>query len=76
LQGYAPETAMVKVIGHTDPTPVLPYISAAGANQPMIFDVIANAIAALSSTDRATTRLRGIVAIPAGTYLAVPTPVA
>jgi ABC-type phosphate/phosphonate transport system substrate-binding protein len=74
LQSYLPETAMVKVIGQTDPTPVLPYISAAGANQPVMFGVIAAAIAALSPQDRAALRLRGLVRIPAETYLAVPTP--
>jgi ABC-type phosphate/phosphonate transport system substrate-binding protein len=76
LQACAPETAMVKVIGHTDPTPVLPFISAAGAEQPMMFDVVQRAIAALSAQDRTVTRLRGIVAIAKETYLAVPTPAA
>ncbi len=74
LRGSTPEAAVVKVVGYTDPTPVLPYISATGADQPMMFAVIARAIAGLTPQDRATTRLRGIVAIPAETYLAVPTP--
>ncbi|MFM2390838.1 MAG: hypothetical protein RLZZ437_2393 [Pseudomonadota bacterium] len=74
LQDCAPETAMVKVIGHTDPTPALPFISAAGADQPVMFAVVQAAIAALSAKDRAATRLRGLVAIPKDSYLAVPTP--
>jgi ABC-type phosphate/phosphonate transport system substrate-binding protein len=76
LCDHDPATKGVKVVGHTDPTPGLPYIAAIGANQPLLFDVIADAIAALSDDDRAVTRLRGLVAIPAQAYLAVPTPVA
>ena len=74
LQDYVPEAAQVKVVGYTEPTPVLPFISAAGADQRMMFGVLQQAIAGLSVHDRTVTRLRGIVAIPAATYLAVPTP--
>lgn len=66
----------VKVVGHTTPTPGLPYIAALGADQPLLFATISAAIAAMSDADRAITRLRGLVAIPAAAYLAVPTPVA
>jgi ABC-type phosphate/phosphonate transport system substrate-binding protein len=76
LQEVEPAAAMVKVVGLTDPTPVLPYIAAQGADQPLLFAVISAAIAAMSEADRAVTRLRGLVAIPAQAYLAVPTPVA
>lgn len=64
----------LKVVGQTDPTPGLPYIAALRADTKVVFDCIAAAITALSLEDRATLRLRGLVRIPAATYLAVPTP--
>jgi ABC-type phosphate/phosphonate transport system substrate-binding protein len=64
----------VKVIGATDPTPALPYITAKGRDAAAIRDAVADAIAALSPQDRAKLRLRGLVEIPASAYLAVPTP--
>jgi ABC-type phosphate/phosphonate transport system substrate-binding protein len=76
LSDHDPATKGVKVIGHTDPTPGLPYIAALGVDAPLLFATIATAIAALSDADRAITRLRGLVAIPAAAYLAVPTPLA
>jgi ABC-type phosphate/phosphonate transport system substrate-binding protein len=76
LQSFHPDAAGVKVVEMTDPTPGLPYIAAAGVDGGLVFEVIAQAIAGLSAADRAATRLKGIVAIPAQAYLAVPTPVA
>ena len=76
FQGYLPVAARVKVVGITDPTPGLPYITAQGRDGGRIFAAIQAAIAAMSAVDRAATRLRGIVAIPASAYLAVPNPVA
>lgn len=76
LQSFHADTGRVKVIAMTDPTPGLPYIAAAGADGAVMFAIIAAAIAGLSGADRAATRLKGIVAIPAADYLAVPTPVA
>jgi ABC-type phosphate/phosphonate transport system substrate-binding protein len=76
LQDHDPVTKGVKVVGHTTPTPGLPYIAALNANQPLLFAVISAAIAAMSDQDRAATRLRGLVAIPAAAYLAVPIPAA
>ena len=76
FRGYLPAAQMVKVVGMTDPTPGLPYITAPGRDGGRIFAAIQAAIAAMSATDRAATRLRGIVAIPASAYLAVPNPVA
>jgi ABC-type phosphate/phosphonate transport system substrate-binding protein len=69
-------TAAVKVVGMTEPTPGLPYIAAQGTDQALMFRIIADAIAAMPAADRAVTRLRGLVAIPAADYLAVPTPAA
>lgn len=74
LQTFVPEAKMVKIVGQTDPTPGLCYISAKGVDAAMMFTVIADAIAALAAEDRVTLRLRGLVAISTEDYLAVPTP--
>ncbi|MGB8811859.1 MAG: PhnD/SsuA/transferrin family substrate-binding protein [Paracoccaceae bacterium] len=66
--------AELRVVGRTDPTPGLPYITAKGRNPERLFDGVAAAIAALTAADRATLGLRGLIAIPAARYLAVPTP--
>jgi ABC-type phosphate/phosphonate transport system substrate-binding protein len=76
LQTFVPEAGLVKVVGQTNPTPGLCYISAAGADAASLFSAIAGAIEALSPADRATLRLRGLVAISTEDYLAVPTPAA
>ncbi len=64
----------VKVVGATDPTPALPYITAKGRDAVAIFAAVGAAIARLDAADRDRLHLRGIVAIPASTYLAVPIP--
>jgi ABC-type phosphate/phosphonate transport system substrate-binding protein len=76
LKEYAPAAKDVKVVGHTDPTPGLPYIAAKGIDTALWFGIIADAIADLPAADRGATRLRGLVDIPTEAYLAVPTPVA
>lgn len=75
LTQYEPFAANLKEIARTEPpTPVLPYITAKGADAALYFRVTAAAIAALSAADRATLHLRGLIRIPAESYLAVPTP--
>lgn len=64
------------VIGHTDPTPALPYITAKGSDRSAMFNAIAAAIDAIGAQDRATLGIHGIVHIPHETYLAVPIPAA
>lgn len=64
----------LQVVGQTDPTPGLPYVTAQGQDTEMLFAVIAQAIADLSAQDRDTLRLRGLVRIAPEDYLAVPTP--
>jgi hypothetical protein len=64
----------LKVVGQTDPTPGLPYITAPGNDVETLFRIIAKAIADLSPADRDTLRLRGLVQIEPETYLAVPIP--
>ena len=75
LNQYEPFTANLREIARTaPPTPVLPYITAKGQDAALYFSVTAGAIAALSPQDKATLHLRGLIAIPASAYLAVPTP--
>jgi ABC-type phosphate/phosphonate transport system substrate-binding protein len=76
LQDIEPACALLKVVARTAPTPGLPLIAAPGADGPATFAAVAQAIAALAPGDRAALRLRGIVAIPADSYLAVPIPAA
>lgn len=66
--------AKLRVVGVTDPTPGLPFITALGGPVAEIHDALAGAIADLSADDRAALHLRGIVRIPEAAYLAVPNP--
>lgn len=66
--------AALKELERTDPTPVLPYITALGRDGPAHFAAIKAAIADLTLEDRALLHLKGLVRIGAKAYLAVPTP--
>jgi ABC-type phosphate/phosphonate transport system substrate-binding protein len=68
------DTSAVKVIGATDPTPALPYITALGRDAEAIFDAVAEAILHLGDEDRRKLHLKGIVRVPVADYLAVPIP--
>jgi ABC-type phosphate/phosphonate transport system substrate-binding protein len=74
LRRWEPAVAGLREIARTAGTPGLPYIAAAGADGPRLFGILAEAIAAMPEADRDATGLRGLVAIPAAQYLAVPTP--
>ncbi len=67
-------SAGLKVIGHTRPTPALPFITAPGRNPAPLRDALAAAIAAMPDGDRAVLGLRGIAVIAPGAYCAVPIP--
>lgn len=62
------------VIAQTAPTPGLPLITAKGNPAGVIFDVVSEAIAGLEEGARKTLGLRGLVAVPVASYLAVPNP--
>jgi len=62
----------LNVIGHTPPSPALPYITAKDPAPLRI--ALTQAIAALAPTDRATLHLRGLADIPALAYLSLPIP--
>ncbi len=64
----------LRVLERTTPTPVLPYITAVSRDVQTHFRAVAAAIEDLSDSDRQILHLKGIVAIPAQAYLAVPTP--
>lgn len=71
---YEDFAANLRVLEWTEATPALPYIAAKAAPQKETFVAVSQAIAALSSGDRALLGLKGIIYIPAEAYLAVPNP--
>lgn len=74
MQACDPVARQLKTVALTDPTPGLPYITAAGRDPDPIFDAVSEAIAALDPADRATLQLKGFVRLPVADYLAVPNP--
>ncbi len=74
LSRTEPAAAAVKVVAWTDPTPGLPYICAESVDAAAVFAAVATAIEVLSAADRAALGVRGLIAIPAESYLSVPTP--
>ena len=74
LATHSPDMAGLKVVGLTDPTPGLPYITALGRDPDPIHAATRDAIAALTAADRDILGLRGLVRIPVESYLAVPNP--
>ena len=74
LQTFDPVCDALVEIDRSEPTPVLPYNAAKGADALLIRAAIARAIEALPAGTRRRLRLRGIVDIPAERYLAVPIP--
>ncbi len=74
IRRHDPLAAGLREVARTAPSPGLPLIAGPGADRAATFAAVARAIAALSSADRDTLMLRGLVAIPAGEYLALPTP--
>ena len=67
-------TDRLRMIGRTESTPALPYITAADIDPRPLFSALSAAITALDATDRGALRLSGIVEMPAERYLAVPDP--
>lgn len=71
---HDPACARLRVLERTAPTPGLPYITARGTDPARLAAAIAAAIAGLDADTSAALMLRGLTAIPADTYMAVPTP--
>lgn len=76
MQAYDAFAQELHVIEVTEPTPVLPYITALGRDAGPIFAALSSAVDALSNEDRTLLSLKGIQFIGASDYLAVPTPAA
>lgn len=74
IQEWEPFATTLKAVGQSTPTPGLPYISAPGTNASLMFRIISDAISVLTAEDRRILRLKGLIDIPAETYMAVPTP--
>lgn len=70
---HEPAARLLRVLAQTSPTPGLPFIASRAQNPTVIASAISRAIADLPAEDRAALCLKGIVQIPAETYLAVPT---
>jgi ABC-type phosphate/phosphonate transport system substrate-binding protein len=67
-------TDQLRVLETTDPTPALPYITAAGRNPAPIAAAVRAAFGDLPPQDRDALHLKGLVDIPAPAYLAVANP--
>lgn len=74
IQKYDAFASQLKVIGHTPPSPALPFISAKTRNPAPLRAALAQAINALPAADRATLHLRGLTDIAETDYLALPIP--
>ena len=75
LQNHNPAlTDQLRVLETTPPTPALPYITAAGRDPAPIATAFRAALDDLAPADRDALHLKGLVDIPAPTYLAVETP--
>ncbi|SEM17061.1 ABC transporter, phosphonate, substrate-binding protein [Roseovarius azorensis] len=64
----------LRVLGLTDPTPALPYITAQGRDPAVLRLALQAAIAGLCAADRTTLGLTGIILVPAEDYLVTPNP--
>ena len=71
---HDPVARRLRVVDQTDPTPGLPYITAAGRNPSPIAAAVRSAIVDLAPETRDLLHLRGLVDIPAAAYLGIPTP--
>jgi ABC-type phosphate/phosphonate transport system substrate-binding protein len=64
----------LRVLCHTDPTPGLPYITAARDRADALFEAVADALDTLGPETRGKLGFRGLTRIAPEAYLAVPTP--
>lgn len=68
-----PTTRCLRVVGHTYASPGMTFVTAKGPDPAPYFDAISEAIDRISSVDKATLCLRGIVRLPEVAY-ALPLP--
>lgn len=75
IDAHLPDlAARLRIAAHTAPTPGLPLITARTLDPAAIAAAVRQAIAGLSSEDRAALGILGLADVPAEAYLAVPTP--
>jgi ABC-type phosphate/phosphonate transport system substrate-binding protein len=74
IQRYEEFADRLRVIGMTEPTPGLPYITRLDVDGDMMFDAVSGAIDDLDAESREVLCLKGLVRIPVADYLAVPNP--
>ncbi|MGX0976408.1 ABC-type phosphate/phosphonate transport system substrate-binding protein [Roseovarius sp. MBR-51] len=74
MQAYDQFPKHLRVLGRTDPTPALPYITALGRDAEQLHAALKDAINALPASLRTTLGLTGVTHIPAEDYLALPNP--
>jgi ABC-type phosphate/phosphonate transport system substrate-binding protein len=75
IRRYDPWAAGLRVLGWTEPTPRLPFITAVAPLAPILFDSLACAIEGMPNASRSVLTLRGGVRIDPAAYLAVSDPV-
>lgn len=63
-----PQTAQLKIIGHTDPSPGMTFITRKGQDSRPYFEAIRDAIAQLASEHAQVLRLNAIVPLPKSAY--------
>ena len=74
LSTHTETCAGVETFAQTDPTPGLPYICSLSVDPQQVHTATAEAIDALPQADKDLLMLKGLVAIPADHYTAVPSP--
>jgi ABC-type phosphate/phosphonate transport system substrate-binding protein len=74
IQRYEGFADKLRVIGMTEPTPGLPYITGLNMDADLMFDAVSGAIEDLDAESREVLSLKGLVRIPVEDYLAVPNP--
>jgi ABC-type phosphate/phosphonate transport system substrate-binding protein len=74
IQRYEDFANKLRVIGMTEPTPGLPYITGLDRDGDLMFDAVSGAIDDLDAESRDILCLKGLVRIPVAEYLAVPNP--
>jgi ABC-type phosphate/phosphonate transport system substrate-binding protein len=74
IQRYAPFAESLRIISTTKPTPGLPYISALGVDQPIMFTAIEKAINKLRPDDQQVLVIKGLEWISPNIYQSVPNP--
>lgn len=74
MQAYDPFTAGLRVLGHTEPTPALPYITARQFEAAALRAALEEAFRSLPKAVRKTLGVKGITYIAAEDYLALPNP--